>query len=131
VFALPKDIPDRRWGGSDFISDKIIRSLSYVIGKNEIFAFGGGTLFALEPRTGKLLWRHAISDDPVVRNNAVSIDSAEMIEGEGQLFLISGSTMVRFDRKSNSTVAVLRKNLCEGPLPIVVGGSLYCFTQRP
>ena len=35
------------------------------------------------------------------------------------------------DMKSKSTKAVIRKDLYDGPTPIVVDGAIYCFTQRP
>jgi outer membrane protein assembly factor BamB len=108
----------------------MIRPLSYVVGKSYVFAFGGGTLFALDPRTGKLIWRHSVSNDSVIKKNAVSIEEAEMLEGAHGIYLISGNALARFDPTSMSTVAVLRKNLYEGPLLIVIDGALYCFTQR-
>lgn len=131
VFALPEDLPDRKWGGADFISDKTYRGFSHTVGKNAIFAFGGGTLFALDPRTGRLLWRHSVSGDPAVKNRDVFMDNAEIIEGEDRLILVSGNAMIGFDRRSESPMTVLRKDLYDGPSPVFVAGSVYCFTQRP
>ena len=129
-FSLPSDIPDMRCTAVDVISDKMYRGFTYVVGKNSIFTFGGGTLFALDPRTGKLKWRHSVANDPIVKKESISMESAEMVEGLGSIFLISGNTLVRFDVSSMSAVAVLRKDLYDGPLPVLVGGAVYCFTQR-
>lgn len=129
-FSLPPDIPDKNWGAADFLSDKMVRGFSYAVGRKYVFAFGGGTLFALDPQTGKLKWRHSVSKDPVIKQNAVSIDSAEMIEGSAGLFLTSRNALIRFDLTSMSAVSVLRKDLYEGPSPIIVDGAIYCFTQR-
>jgi hypothetical protein len=129
-FSLPSDIPDRRLVGPDVISDKIVRGLTYMVGKSHVFAFGGGTLFALDPQTGKVIWRHSVSNDPIIKKNAVTMDSAYMMEGGSSLFLTYENTLVRFDLVSTNTAAVLRKDVFDGPLPIFVDGAIYCFTQR-
>jgi outer membrane protein assembly factor BamB len=132
VFALPKDLPDRPWGAADFISDKTVRGFSYTVGKQTVFTFGSGTLFALDPKTGKLSWRYAVKDDPAVKKNALSsMDDAEIIEAESGLILFSEKTIVRFDQKPKPHATVLRNDLFDQPSPIVAGGSIYCFTQRP
>jgi outer membrane protein assembly factor BamB len=132
VFALPKDIPDRQWGAADVISDKTVRGFSYTVGRQTVFTFGGGTLFALDPKTGKLLWRYAVKDDSEVERNALSsTDDAEIIEAESGLILVSKNTIIRFDQKPKPHARVLRTDLFDEPSPIVAGGSIYCFTQRP
>jgi outer membrane protein assembly factor BamB len=109
------------------------RTLTYTVGKNYVFAFGGGTLFALDPLTGRLLWRHAVSTDPVIRKNVIPMENAHLIEGSDGLFLIYGNLLqtilVRLDLTSKS-VTFLRSDLREQPLPVVVDGAIYCFTQR-
>jgi len=130
-FRLPSDIPSRHFSGPDFSSDKMIRNFSYSIGKKYIFTFGDGTLFALDPQTGKVLWRHKVSDDSVIKNDHISIEDAVVLEGSAGVFLFSGSTMVQFDLNSKSTAAVVRKNLYDGLRPILVDGAIYCFTQHP
>jgi hypothetical protein len=56
---------------------------------------------------------------------------AEMIEGDGQLFLVTETALTRFDLGSKSIAAILRRDLYDGPLPIIAGGAVYCFTQQP
>jgi outer membrane protein assembly factor BamB len=130
-FSLPSDIPSKPWASGDFFSDKMIRSFSYSIGKKYIFTFGGGTLFALDPQTGKVMWRHRMSDDSVIRDDHISIENAEILEGSAEVFLFSKNALVQFDLNSRSTAAVVRKNVYEGLKPIIVDGAIYCFTQRP
>ncbi len=130
-FTLPEDIPDRPFQSFDFTSDRTIRFFSYLVGKNYVFAFGGGTLFALDPKTGGLLWRHSVAGDPVVRSHTLSMDSADIVENDGSLLLVSASTMLRFDLNSKTVAAVLREDLHQyGPSPIVANGAIYCFTER-
>lgn len=131
-FNLPKDIPDRPFESFDSKSDRTVNGFSYLAGKNRVFVYSGGTLFALDPKTGALLWRHSLLLDPVVKDNALSMDSAEIIESDEGLLLASENVLIRFDLNSKTTVAVLRKNLNRyGVLPIVVGDAVYCFTERP
>jgi outer membrane protein assembly factor BamB len=130
-FRLPSDIPDRKMPPTDVLSDDVSRMFTSLIGKTNIFVFGGGTLFAPDPQTGKLLWRHSVVDDADVKKNAVPLDNADMIQGDESLFLISEGALVRFDLGSKSATAVLRKDLCSSPLPIYIGGAIYCFTAKP
>ncbi len=132
-FTLPEDIPDRPFGSYDFRdSDRSVRRFSYLVGKNHVFAFGGGTLFALDPKTGTLLWRHSIAADPAVKANArLWMDDADIIESDGSLLLVSAGTMLRFDLDSKAIAAELRTDLHhDGPSPIVACGAGYCFTER-
>jgi outer membrane protein assembly factor BamB len=130
-FALPSDIPDRSMSGGDVITDRTHRGFTHAVGKDHIYAFGAGNLFTLDPQTGQLLRRHTLSEDPVIKTNSVSIESAEMVESGGQLYFFTRNELVRFDLDSNSTAAVLRRNLYDGPLPLIYNGTAYCFTQRP
>lgn len=67
-FSLPTDVPDMEVHTADVVGPPAIsRDFVYDVGKQEIFVFGGGTLFALRPSTGKILWRHSISNDSVLK----------------------------------------------------------------
>lgn len=129
-FALPSDIPDQPMSAADFITDRTHRGFTHAVGKDHIYTFGAGTLFILDPQTGKLLQRHTVSEDPVIKTDGLSIRSAEITESGGHLYLVTRKELIRFDLESNATAAVLRKDLHDGPLPLIYNGTAYCFTEH-
>ena len=130
-FTLPEDIPDEPFEDFDFRSDRTVRSFSYLVGKEHVFAFGGETLFALDPQTGKLLWRRSVVIDPLKKAKARMRGHVDLIESDRSLLLVSRSDMLRFDLDSKMVAAELRTNLhYPSALTIVACGAVYCFTER-
>jgi outer membrane protein assembly factor BamB len=127
-FTLPKDIPDRESETFDAPGPpKIVRAFSYTVGSRSVFAFGNGAVFALEPRSGKVLWRHVVRDEKVKGD---SFSYGEVIETEANILLASGSVLARLDESSGGKLSVLRRDLYNGPTPVCVGTGVYCFTER-
>ncbi len=132
-FTLPADVPDEvvppafDAPGPPGVS----REFSYAVGEQAIFACGGGALFALEPGTGKILWRYSFANDPVLKTSSFNLNRADILELNDDLVLISGETLARFNKTSRLISAVLRKDIYYNPAPIVCGGFIYCFTQQP
>jgi outer membrane protein assembly factor BamB len=130
-FALPADVPDVSIRTFDVVGPPTIsRDFTYTVGKQEIYVFGGGTLFALGPDTGKTLWRYNVSGDPALKKKSIQLDYADVLEMGDDLILSSGTTLARFNKKPRSAVAVIRNDLHDNPLPISCDGFVYCFTER-
>jgi len=131
-FTLPADVPDVAIRTSDVVGPPTIsRDFTYTVGKREIYVFGGGTLFALDPNSGKTNWRYVVSSDSTQKKKTIRLDYADVLEIGDDLILSSGSTLARFNKNTPSIIAVLRKDLHDNPLPISCEGFVYCFTERP
>jgi outer membrane protein assembly factor BamB len=133
-FQLPDDLPPRPIRGSDFITDQKSRRFSHFVGKTNIFVFADETLFALSPETGKLEYRHKVSEDKVMKEGQVKMQDAEILEGDENLFLFSSHELskhelVRFNRQTRSVDAIVRRDMYSNPLPVAAKGALYCFTS--
>jgi len=130
-FTLPNDIPDREGRASHVVGPRgILRDFSYTVGKQSVFVFGNGALFALEPRSGKVLWRHLVRDDRK-EGKPHSFDYGEIIEAEANILLASQNLLGRLDESSETKLSVLRRDLYEGLSPVSVGTVIFCFTTRP
>ena len=51
-----------------------------------------------------------------------------VLEANGTLVLVSWNVMATLDEKSHSKLTI-RQDVCSYSAPIVVHGSIYCFTQ--
>ena len=129
-FALPSDVPDVAVHTFDVIGPPIIsRDFTYTVGQREIYVFGGGALFALDPNTGKTRWRHNISGDSALKKASLKMQYADVLETDDSLILSSDNILAKFSIKSPARISVIRNDLRDNPLPISCEGFIYCFTE--
>ena len=135
-FVLPTDlaIQGEFLQGDASLPVSFSRSFTYINGKESIYLYGSGTLFALRPTTGEVEWHYTVSNDELVRHVNASFDRALIEDAGDDLILVSRRIMIRFDIATRRPDLVLRNDLLdiENPaaLPICNGGFIYCFTSK-
>jgi hypothetical protein len=128
-FVLPEDVPTADMNGGDVLCEKCMRSFSCALSRTNIFIYGSGTLFSIDPATGKTIWRHTVSADAVIlqSKDPSLLINAEIIDAGDAILLDSWRWLIRFDKQSRKTTAILRSDLSFDPSPLYVQDSLFCF----
>jgi hypothetical protein len=123
--TLPPDVPRLR------------RAFHYAVSAESIFVFGNGFLFALNPATGAVKWKHGINGSRSLRTAAVALNHALVLPAGGDRVALLGVRMeasnplVSVTGGRNEVVKILRSDLDFARHAVAHDGSIYCFTAEP
>lgn len=136
-FELPRDVPavlDTSGIWPD--EPRMRRSLDYAATKKNIFVYGNGYLFALDPNTGVATRKVEVSSALNLQNPSAIMNRAEVHVADDEHVFIVGSLLeqpnllVSVTLGATPTVKLVREDLLDARSAIAYGGSIYFFTAE-